>query len=441
MNDVISSISAREIASAIWLCVFLVFSVSYPRVRRSLADILRALFQPVIIAPLIVAAVYAAGEIFLLWRLGLWSAANLKTTLLWLLTFAFVSMFQLVSIKARKSGLGKITRDILTITGILVFITELHSFSLAVELFALPIVTILALGAEVAKHNPEQAPAAKLLGCLTALIGWSYLGLSLWMSVKNWNDTATRSNALEFALPILLSVGFLPFLYAWRIYIAYSESFATLTVFGLHPSLVPYARWLALTRIRNDLDLLERWRKAIQTVRPQTKPELKHSLTALVALRVREDSPPIVPAEEGWSPYSAMQFMKDYGFDTGHYHQSFDDEWFASTPMQEFGDHSVFPNNLAYYIEGAEHAATTLKLKLNINDPPTHREAEEMFVVCCMHLLGEAAGSEVVESMKLRIAALEEFQANIPFGSATMAREDFVGGIPGGYSRMFSLHR
>jgi Family of unknown function (DUF6118) len=51
-----------------------------------------------IVGPLLLAAVYAAGEIFLLWRLVWWSIANAKSTVLWLITFAFVGMFEITSI-------------------------------------------------------------------------------------------------------------------------------------------------------------------------------------------------------------------------------------------------------------------------------------------------------------------------------------------------------
>jgi hypothetical protein len=261
------------------------------------------------------------------------------------------------------------------------------------------------------------------------------------MSIAEWREAASLANALEFAIPVLLSIGFLPFLYVWRAYAAYNDVFVTLSVFGLEKGLVPYARWLALTRIGDDLALLERWRRTIQQSRPANRQELKHSLTALLALKVREASPPVVPAEHGWSPYLAMQFMSDLSFDTGHYHCAYDDEWFASSPMREIGNAFPFANNIAFYVEGSEHAANVVKLKLNVNVPTDPQEAEDHFIVCCMHLLEQAVSLDAVERMKLDIAALRDFGCVIPFGSVLLTREDFVGGIEGGYSRKFEVRR
>jgi len=443
MNAIINSISDREIASAIWLAVFVASVLINKSTRNSAGAVIRALFQPALMIPLGIAALYATGEIFLLNYIGWWSLANLKTTILWLVTFAFVTMFEVATAKNRKAGLGKITAEILSVAMLVTFITELYSFPLIVELIALPIVTTVFLMAEMAKHKPEHAPVAKLMGCLSSLIGLSYIGFSLWKSVELWRDTFTWANWLELIIPIILSVAFLPFLYAWRTYVAYSEMFTTISIFAIDKALVPYARWLAITRIRTDLDLLERWRKSIQSSRPANSAELQHTLRALLALKEREAAPPTVPPQDGWSPYLAMQFLADMGVETGHYNHRYEDEWGASSPMRELGKgDGIWRNNIAYYIDGTEHAATVLKVKLNVNVTADRTGAEDMFILHAMHLLEQAVSFDPVERLKMQIASLKDFQADIPFGSVSLARENFDGGaITDGYSRMFTVRR
>ncbi|MCC2977164.1 hypothetical protein LK533_10830 [Sphingomonas sp. PL-96] len=443
MNAIINSISDREIASATWLAAFVAFVLINKSTRDSLGAVIRALFQPALIIPLGIAALYASGEIFLLSYMGWWSVANLKTTILWLVTFAFVTMFEVATAKNRKAGLGKITAEILSVAVLVTFIAELYSFPLIVELIALPFVTVVVLMAEMAKHKPEHAPVAKLMGCLSGLIGSSYIGFSLWKSVELWRDTFTWANWLELVIPIILSVAFLPFLYAWRTYVAYNEMFTTISIFAIEKALVPYARWLAITRIRTDLDLLERWRKSIQSARPAKKVELKHTLTALLALKEREASPPTVPPKEGWSPYLAMQFLADVGVETGHYNHRYEDEWGASSPMRELGKgDGICRNNIAYYIDGTQHAATVLKVKLNVNMTADRTDAEDMFLLHAMHLLEQAVSFDAVERLKVQIASLKDFEADIPFGSVSLTRENFNGGaIKDGYSLIFTVRR
>lgn len=440
VSSIIASVSNREWASFIWLLGFIVWIACYKPTRISLGQLLKSLFKPVLIVPMVIAAVYVVGEIYLLDRVGWWSIGNLKTTALWLITFAFVTMFEVATVKNRKAGLGKITRDIVTVTGVLVFITELYSFSLPVELAALPLVTIIYVMAEMAKFKPEHAAVARLFGCLSTLIGLSYIGFSVWKSVEAGRDAATWAVALEFLVPITLSLGFLPFLYIWRTYVAYNETFTTISIFGIDKSLVPHARWLAVTRIRHDLNLLERWRQSIQSARPTNKTELRNTLTALLALKEREAALPVVQPQHGWSPYLAIQFMAGMSVETGYYHQSFDDEWFAQSPMRELGEGFGLKNSLAYYVNGTERAVTSVKIKLNINDPATAEPAENLFLIQAMHLLEHAVSLDAVERLTNQIASLEPFDADIPFGAVILTRDEFTG-IKGGYDRIFEIRR
>ncbi|MCV3765650.1 hypothetical protein [Rhizobium sp. TRM95796] len=426
---------------AVWIAVFLVVVLVKESTRESLGGVFCTLFQPILLIPFGIGASYAAVEIYLLERLGWWSVANLKTTIVWLFTFAFVTMVEAAKAKERKAGFGKIAAETLSVAGLLTFITELYSFPLWTELLAFPFVTMFALVGTIKNHKPAHAQAVKLMGYLGALVGCSYICFSLWKTIQLWSQTATVANAIELTVPMLLSIGFIPFLYAWRAYVAYSEAFTAISVFGIDQSLMPYARLQAISRIRGDLELLERWRKAIQAAHPRDREELKKLLDGLFTLKDREAAPPVVQPRYGWSPYLAMQFLVDCGLVTGDYHRSLDDDWFASSAMLAIGSGMHLQNNIAYYVEGTEYAATVLKVKLNVNNPGEAVEAEVMFIGYTLHLLELAISQNAVKRLKARIATLEVFQAEIPYGCISLSREDFVGGIKGGYSRRFEIRR
>lgn len=140
VNAIINSISVREIASAIWLAVFVAFVLINRTTRNSAGALMKVLFRTALMIPLLMAALYATAEIFLLKYIGWWSLANLKTNILWLMTLAFVTMFEVATVKNRKAGLGKITAEILTVAILVTFIAELYSFPLIIELIAMPLV-------------------------------------------------------------------------------------------------------------------------------------------------------------------------------------------------------------------------------------------------------------------------------------------------------------
>jgi len=441
VDVIFDAVSARELSLAIWLLALLVFVLTTAPMRTALGGVVRAFVQPLILIPLLAASAYAAAEIWVLAKLGGWSIANLKTTILWLLTFAFVALFEIVAIKDRIKGLRKIAGEIVTITAIFTFVTELKSFPFVVELVAVPLITCLAMMAEMAKHRPEHQIVVKPLGCLLGLIGFGYFGYSLWLSYADWQQTATWATALEFFIPILLSLGFLPFLWLWQFYVVHSDLSVTLAVTNIDEKIIPYARWLALTRIGNDYEMLERWRRAMLDVRPVTKAQLRQSFVDLKAIRAREASPPVIPPDAGWSPYIAMGFMAELGYETGHYNHRFDGEWGASSPMRMVGAVIGLGNNLAYYVDGEEMAATTLKYKLNVKDPASATEAEDMFRAGCHHLLEQAVSLDAVERFGSQLDSGADFTATIPYGHITMTRTEFTDRIKGGYSRRFDIVR
>jgi hypothetical protein len=220
MNEIIESISPREFALFFWITVILIAGVLYKPTRAALAGILPTVFAKSVIGPFALAALYVTGEVYLLKWLGLWDIAHLKTTIMWLITFAFVAMFEISQIKGHKSGIAAITRDIFAFTALFVFITELHSFAWYVEIAALPLIVSIQLMSEFSKRDPQYAKVARLFGCLVPAIGFGYFGYSVWMTTTHWSETATRSTAFDFVIPILLSLGFLPFLYVFRLIIA-----------------------------------------------------------------------------------------------------------------------------------------------------------------------------------------------------------------------------
>lgn len=111
--------------------------------------------------------------------------------------------------------------------------------------------------------------------------------------------------------------------------------------------------------------------------------------------------------------------------------------------MRELGKgDGIWRNNIAYYIDGTQHSATILKVKLNVNVTADRTEAEDMFILHAMHLLEQAVSFDAVERLKTQITSMKNFQADIPFGSVSLAREKFDGGaIKDGYSWMFTVSR
>ncbi len=105
-----------------------------------------------------------------------------------------------------------------------------------------------------------------------------------------------------------------------------------------------------------------------------------------------------MPYEKGWSPYKAKDFLLGEGLETGFYNKLCD-EWFASSPMVKFGD-ALIPNNVAFYIEGTENVANTLKIKLNVNDSSSSDVAQRKLLELSSVLSKASINQELSDLMK-----------------------------------------
>ena len=385
--------SNREIAGYIWLALFFGAAAFNGGVRQSFVGVLRAFCHPLIITPLSLAAMYIAACVIVFERIGIWTSANLKTTVLWALSFALATMFDINRVSEDRTFFKKAVREAFAIASVLTFMIEFYSFSLPVELVAVPLLTLLAL-LHIASDKPEHAQAQRLAGKLSAIVGIGYLTYSLYRTILDLKGFATLDTAREFGLPILLTLCFLPYLYALVIYVVYERSFIGLAYAIPDARLRRSAKWRAIFTFGPKLELLQRWVRSVQRFHPADRDALRHSFKEIKVLAQREAAPPPVASEIGWSPYLANDFLKEQGLPTRPYHRSYEDEWFAASDYLEIGNGFGLKNNLAYYLNGSEHAVSELKLKLHINEPDKPDEAEHRFRELGLILLSQALSQQ-----------------------------------------------
>lgn len=430
-------LSNREIATLIWMAIFLAWALSVPKVRKSLGGVLKAFCKHQILIPLAVASVYIFGCVVALSAMGVWQWSSLKTTLIWSVTFAFVAMFDINRVTEDSMYFRKTLRDIFGATVIVVFIAELYSFSLLTEVSLLPVLAFLVLVYTVSETRPELEKVKNVLGWVVGGAGLVILTYGIRRIVMGFEGVATWSTAREFAIPILLSVMFLPFIYVLSIYATYGTVFTLVGLRIADSELLRYAKRQAILTFKGDLDFLRRWSRYVAMHNPESREDVRRSIEHIKGVKRRERNPPVVPEGDGWSPYTAKEFLREENLATGDYHQ-LGEEWFASSPYVEIGE-GILPDNVAYYVEGDEIAVKCLKLILNVNNPSDSSAAEERFLLQVRALLTKALGERAGEGIGRRIIRDREFQESVAGGNVSLVREDWIGGRPGGFSLKLTI--
>lgn len=423
-------LSNREIAVLVWLAIFVGCVAISADCRRSFVDVLRVLFSPKIIQIISATTLWVAVCIWLLSALGVWVFDNLKVTLVWMVTFAFVAMFDVNRISESNTFFGKTARGIISITAVVTFIADSYSFSLIVELAIIPLLIFTTASHAILYSKPEYAKMEKMFGSLLALIGVTYIGFGLFQLASNISNFTTLHNLREFIIPSILSLLFLPYIYFLSAYITYEMQFAIVRHFMNDPTLYNYAMRKALFGFGLNLELLRRWSREIVRIRPTSRSSIEQSIKSMKDLKAREKNPPPVAATDGWSPYDAKEFLTGVGLATGYYQPSVDD-WFASSPLIKLDD-SFLSNNLAYYVAGDELLAKRLKLILNVNNHGESTLAEEHFWRVATVLVHAATG--VSYDLIARLNASNTAYETVNHRCISIKKEQFSDGITCGYS-------
>jgi hypothetical protein len=215
----------REIAALIWLGAVVIWVLSQHERRESIGGVLKAFFQPSIVTSLLAMLAWIGLELWVGARLSLWNGAHFKSTVLWTVGSAGVLFFNCAK---AASDPHFFRRTIIATVGVAVFVEffmNLHVMSLPAELVLQLMLVLLSLLVALGGVKPEHK-AAKILGeVLLGGIGFVLFIYTVRQAYLGWDRTDGRALLLEFALPVWLTTGLLPFLYLLSLYIVYDTAF------------------------------------------------------------------------------------------------------------------------------------------------------------------------------------------------------------------------
>lgn len=431
----------RELAFVIWGLLFGGYHLATKKApRKALASVLHAFLKPQILVVLFFAGSWVAASVSILSKLNCWTTSNLKTTLLWAVTFAFVTVFDVDRISEGNTYFRKTVRDVASMTAVVTFVAEAYSFSLLAELLLLPFLAVVTAAHVISERDPKQALVHKAAGTILAATGLAYVGYGLYQAAADFDGFATLSNLREFAVPLALSLMFLPFLYGLSVFASYEKNAVRLRLSLTDTELRRYALRHAITHFRLDLEAFRRWTRNIALRPPATREAVHQSVAEVLIHRRRERTPPAVPPEAGWSPYAAAQFLADHGLATTDYHRIDSEQWGASSPMVQLDKDALLSDNIAYYIEGSEHAVLQLMISLNVNGRGDTASSDRVFSEASVALMQSA-----LDHVPPR--ALEDLErgavSDLVIGGRRVKSEKtpFSGHAFNGYSRTLTVSR
>ncbi|MBB6681448.1 hypothetical protein H4O20_08335 [Aequorivita sp. 609] len=195
--------------------------------RNSLKDVVKLLFGKYFLAIYLTLGIYLFGIFSLLKAIGLWTSADIKDSIFWLFSVAFVLVFSLNKAKDSKY-FKEILIDTIKVIAILEFVINFYNFSLVTELILLPILIFIVMLQAVAGLDSKNAQVAKLLTNLMAIFGFGLLIYSIYQMANGYSDFFKLGTLHSFVLPIAITILFLPYLYFLSLYSIYESYFIRL---------------------------------------------------------------------------------------------------------------------------------------------------------------------------------------------------------------------
>ena len=228
MIQFLSNLDNREIAVGFWLVVALALVFRKSKVRRSFASVGRALLAKPILIGITLMIVYVTVEVTVLSLLGIWALSQLKATIIWGVTVAAIMLFSVNKVHQDERFFRKAVKENFKLAVLIDFFVNLHVLPLVGELFIVPIATLAGVMLAVAETDEKYAPVRKLLTGFLGILGLSMLAYALWKVSQNLDSLAEVETLRSLAVPIALSLLYLPFIYFVVVYMAYENVFVRL---------------------------------------------------------------------------------------------------------------------------------------------------------------------------------------------------------------------
>jgi hypothetical protein len=190
--------------------------------RQSFAGIVKALIAWKISVSLLAFFLHTSLYVFILSKLRLWDISLLKDTVIWAISFGFVSLMNINKVN-NSAYFRKVFFDTIKWTIAIEFVINFFTFSLTKELIVVPIILFSAAMQAFASLKPEHKQVENLFKYSLMAFGTFIFFFSLYKTIELHSQVFTLDNLKSFLLPLFLSITFLPFMYLYNLLVKYEE--------------------------------------------------------------------------------------------------------------------------------------------------------------------------------------------------------------------------
>jgi hypothetical protein len=221
LTEFFNALSNREKALLVWIFVAFGLMMLKSNLRGSVSNVVRSLTVKNLVVLQLCFIAYVAAIVSLLASHGYWDTKMLKDTCLW--TFGAFVLLMGARAFSKPSDFRKLALDTLKWTVLMEFLIATYTFSFWVEFTLTPFLFILGACQAIAQYDKKYAPAAKLFNAMIIVFGFGTLFFATYKAMHDSENFLTLTNLKSFLFPVFMSLTFIPFVYAFTLYMAYEN--------------------------------------------------------------------------------------------------------------------------------------------------------------------------------------------------------------------------
>lgn len=190
MDKIFDRLSMRELAIAIWFSIAFIACTFSKSIRQSIFGIFKALFAWKISVSLLAFFLHTAFYVFILSKTGLWNPSLLKDTIIWALSFGFVSLMNINKVNDTKY-FKNVFIDAIKWTIAIEFVVNFFTFSLTKEIILVPIIVFSAMMQAFASFDPKHKQVENLMKNFLMYFSIFVFLFSLYKTVEKHSELFT----------------------------------------------------------------------------------------------------------------------------------------------------------------------------------------------------------------------------------------------------------
>ena len=223
--------STREVASAIYLILFLAFVLIRAKDITLLTNLIKASLKKIFIIPILCLLVYAGLIVYGLQFIPLWNWILVKDVIIWVLFVATPVCFKAaVNREKNQYPFKRMVIDNFVWSALLEFFIGAFTFTFVAEMFVVPTFSLIVLLQNHDRENEKYRGAHKLIDGISVITGLLLLVFTIDKAINVIAQDGIVDVLISFCIPIIFSVAFLPVVYFLALKGLYHDLFVLIRI-------------------------------------------------------------------------------------------------------------------------------------------------------------------------------------------------------------------